>query len=211
MAQIIDGGGFMFDALAYGQAHPGTQGFLARQFEQTTNVLTDAGAAFMAQARDMYERLSGSTAARMLRAAGRSIRNFWQVDEIRPLREIGELQVAPPSMQRWIMAEPTVRALFHKQRLDGYSDTYVDVDPQGIGEDHYDYRRVMDGILVVNEDPESEGPEWTATSYLDELLPDDRDLSIEEQIDILQTWEFAKDAIRRNREDPTSRYNADLL
>lgn len=210
MAQFLDGGSMVFDALAYGQQHPGTQSFLAQQFETASNTLTDAGAMFMSQAREMYERLSSSTAARKLRAVTRSIRSYWQIDEIRALRTIDQLQNAAPRMQRWIMAEPTVRALHLQQRVDGYSDTYFDIDPQGIGETHYDFRRAMDGIVVVNEDAKANEPEWTADSYLDDLLPDDDHLSLEEQVEIFETWEFAKAAIIANREDPTSRYNADL-
>ena len=164
----------------------------------------------MSQARDMYERMSGSQAARMLRAVSRSVRNFWQIDDIRVLTDIDQFQHAAPKMQRWIMAEPTVRTLYHKQRLDGYSESYVDIDPQGIGESHYDYRRAMDGIVVVNEDAKGNDPEYVADNYMDELLPEDADLTLEEQSDILLAWEHAKAHILRRKEDPTSRFNADL-
>lgn len=208
MAQIYDGGGMMFDALAYGQPHHSTQQFLANQFENMTHTLQNAGQAFIEQAQQTYEALSGSNAMRVLRAAGRAIRNAWQLDEIRPLMDIGQLQHAPLTMQRWLMAEPTTRKLYHQQRIDGYSDTYFDVHPKDVGEDHYDYRRAMDGLLVVDEDDESGA--WTATTYIDELLPDDQELELDQQVDIQQAWAYLRAKIADGKDDPTSRYNSEM-
>lgn len=211
MAQIIEGGSLMFDSLAYGRQHPGTVQFLASQFEQATNFLTNAGQQFMTGARDFYERLAGSNAARMLRAAGRSIRSMWQLDEIRALQTVGDFQQAPLAMQRWIMAEPTVRQYFLDQRCDGYSDTYIDIDPGKVGPDHYDYRRATDGLVFIDEKPDEHGEfGWHATTYMEELLPDDVELTLEEQLDIHQTWQWVKSLMKQGNEDPTSRFNADL-
>ena len=211
MAHFIDGGTLMFDSLLYGRPHPSTQQFLASQFQQLSSNLTTAGQRFMESAAEVFEKLAGSEAERVLRAVGRNIRSMWQLDEIRMLSTIGELQTAPLTMQRWIMAEPMVRQMYHDQRVDGYSESYVDVHPGDIGESHYDYRRVMDGVLVDDEEPDNNGdPSWHATTYIEELLPEDRDLLLEEQVDILQTWEHVRAAIKRGKEDPTSRFNADL-
>ena len=116
MVQIVDGGSLTFDSLIYGPPHPGTQQFLSNQIQTVSTHLTDAGRQFMAGVNDMYERMSGSTAVRMLRAAGRSIRSMWQLDEIRALQTIGEFQNSPLVMQRWVMAEPTIRQMYQAQR-----------------------------------------------------------------------------------------------
>ncbi len=208
MAQFHDGGGIVFDALAYSQPHASTLRFLTSQFENATSALMNAGQAFVEQARQAFEQISGSHAMRTLRAAGRAIRNAWQLDEIRPMRDIGEFQHALPIMQRWIMAEPTTRKLYHQQRIDGYSDSYVDLEPGRIGEEHYDYRRVMDGILVVQETDDEEATTWTATTYMEELLPDDVDLELDQQMDILKAWDWLRAHIAQRGDDPTSRYNA---
>jgi hypothetical protein len=206
MAQILEGGSLTFDSLAYGRPHPGTQQFLTAQLDRATNYLTSAGQQFMAGVHDLYDRLSGSTAARMLRAAGRGIRSMWQLDEIRAVQTIGDFQHAPPMMQRWIMADPMLRAMYIDQRIDGYSETYVDVDPGKVGEAHYDYRRATDGLIFDN--PDDDG--WTATTYFEELLPDDVELTLEEQVDIQNTWAWMREVIKQGKEDPTSRFNADL-
>lgn len=211
MANIYDGGSVMFDALAYGKPHPSTMQFLANQFENMTSAMQNAGQQFFESARNMYEQFSGSHAMRVVRAAGRAVRAAWQLDEIRALQDIGEFQHAPLAMQRWIMAEPTTRQLYQQQRIDGYSETYFDHDPGTLGHDHYDYRRVMNGILVVDEsdeNPDNHG--WTATTYFDELLPDEDELSHPEQLDILHAWDHLRAKIAAKGEDPTSRYNAEM-
>lgn len=211
MAQIIDGGDLMFESLMYGRAHPGTVQFIQNQLDFASSALSDAGRRFTEQAHQMYAHLESSNAMRAIRAVGRSIRSLWQLDEIRPLTDIGLLQHAPLCMQRYIMAQPQARSLFHQQRLDGYSDTYVDLHPGAIGEEHYDYRRVMDGMVVVQETPDAEGNfDYTATTYFDELLPDDIELSLDEQMDVIESWQHLQSYLERGKEDPTSKFNADM-
>ena len=211
MAQIIDGGTLTFDALVYGKMHSGTQNFLASKVQDMTYGLTDAGRRFMSGAQDLYERVSGSEAARMLRAAGRAVSNVWRADDIRTLIDIGSIQHAGLQMQRWIMAEPTIRSLYHKEQVDGYSDTYVDMHPGVVGESHYDYRRAMDGLVMVAEEEDEEGEfGWSATTYFEDLYEDDNDLDLEEQLDIQDTWRALREHILRKGDDPTSKFNAAL-
>ena len=200
-----------FNSLAYGTPHPGTMSFLSQQFENASTALTTAGQRFMENARTLYERISGSDAMRAMRVAGRAIRSMWQLDEVRPLYSMEELQTAPLTMQRWIMAEPMLRKEYINQRVDGYSDTYHDVHQGDVGEAHYDYRRVMDGMIVVDDKPDSDGEYgWTATTYFDDLLPDDSELLLEEKVDILETWTAVRAALKAGKQDPTSRYGAML-
>lgn len=205
MTMILEGDASHFDALIYSKPHPGTVNFLQQQMETASHNLTQAGAAFMQSVNAAYDWVNFSAAANLARAVGRKVRGIWQNDEIRALVEIAQLQHAPLKMQRWIMAEPTIRTLYHKQQCDGYSDTYVDREPGLIGDQHYDYRRVMDGMIVDSSDGD-----WQATTYMEDLLPDDMDLQLDEQNDILTTWEFIRDAARRKKEDPTSKYNSNL-
>jgi hypothetical protein len=205
MAKLLAGGGDTFDALAYGRPHPGTMQFLEAQLNTATQHLTQAGQSFMATAHDLWERTNGSTAMRVMRAAARAARSLWDSDEIKALLEIGQLQHAPPTMQRWIMAEPTIRKLYHNQACDGYEGTYVDMHPKDIGEGHYDYRRVMDGVVVLDEDGG-----WHSDQWAEELLPDDTDLPLEDQVDILDTWAAIKSHVVHGKEDPTSKWNSTL-
>lgn len=94
-----------------------------------------------------------------------------------------QLQEANITMQRWIMANPNIRKLYLNQNIDGYSSTYKNITGNTIGENDYNYRRVMDSILVSTDDDY-----WRVTNYLDELLPNDRELNHYEKTKIISTW-----------------------
>lgn len=205
MAMVLDGGAGLFDSLIYGQGHPGTQQFIQSQLDFNPSALTEAGHRFYSGARELYDRIAGSEAMRVARAAKRAVGSIWQSDEIRVLTTIDEMQWAPLTMQRWIMAEPTVREMYKEQRIEGYQGSYVDpFADQGVGEDHYDWRRVNNGIVTETEDG------WQSTTYFEELLPDDVELDMDLQVDIMDTWENVLKIIRKGGDDPTSRWNASL-
>lgn len=204
MANVIIGDSGTFNAAAFGVQDWRAQEFLAQQYDSLSSQLTESGKAFFAGAKEVFEQLSGSQAMRLARAAARKVRSLWNCDEIQRILEIGVMQHAPPTMQRWIMAEPTVRKMYQEQRVDGYGETYQDMHKGDIGENHYDYRRVMNGIVV-----EDEHGNFTAPTFFDELL-DEPELTIEEQVDILDTWTALKAFLRKGNEDPTSKWAADL-
>jgi hypothetical protein len=205
MAQIISGDNATFNALVYGQIHPGTQQFLYNQYQNPTTILTQAGQQFIDYGRQLHQQLAESRTAQYVAAVQRAVGSIWQADSIRYLETIGELQWAPLSMQRLIMAEPTVRGLYHQQRVEGYSGSYRDDYPDDVGVNHYDYRRATNGLVQWD----SEG-NWSATTYFDDLEPGDRDLTLLEQVDIECTWAQVRAHLRRGKEDPTSRWNASL-
>ena len=98
-----------FNALCYGQKNVGTLQYLERQVENISNTLTDAGRSFFANSQQLWNQYNGSEALRLARAAARKVGSLFQRDEIRVLYGIGEIQTAPLSMQRYIMAEPPTR------------------------------------------------------------------------------------------------------
>ena len=208
MVQIVDGGSMTFDALMYGGVNPGTLNFLSSQFQDPSNVILSAGQQFVERAAEMFDRFNGSQALRTMKAVARGVRSLWQLDEIRPLTTVGQVQFAPITMQRWVMAEPTIRQLYHNNACDGYSDTYVDMYPGDIGENHYDYRRAVNGLVV--DQPDDAEYEWLAVTYLDDLVEGDSPLTLEEQIDIQDTWRFLKGHLSHSKEDPTSIYCNDI-
>lgn len=207
MAQILDiGGDYVFDALVYGEQHPGTMQYLQQQAYDWSSSVGNSASRFAQETREFYDRYFGQTAQRMLRAAKRAVGTVWQVNEIRPISTMEDFQSAPPIMQRYIMAEPTVRKMFIKQQIEGYDEKYQDPFPNDTwGPDQYDYRRVTNGIVEFREDDS-----WYSNTYMEELLPDDRELVHEEQLDILNTWENVVDLVRKGEEDPTSRFGSYL-
>lgn len=206
MANFYTGGIDMFNARVYSENHPNTVNFIENQFQNASHAIATAGQQFMAQARERYETFNGSDAMRMARAAVRQLSSHWDRNVIRPLVNVPQLQQAPIVMQRYLMAEPTTRRAYHRQQCDGYSETYYDVQPGAVGEDHYDYRRVMNGMLQ----DEGDDDDWCYVEYLDDLHEGDRELHFEEQIDIRRSWVHQLDAMLAKGDDPTSPWNSAL-
>lgn len=210
MVDIVYGDDSTFSALSFGVPHHGTVSYLTQRFHQAGEVLGQLGTDLYQRAADLYERYSSEDAIRLAQAALRRVQTAWQPDIVYSMCQIAQFQHAQPTMVRWLMANPTVRQMYHRNEVDGYSDFYVDAEPGAVGEDHYDYRRAMDGLVVLNENPADDEPEWYADIYFDELLPDDGDLTIEDQSFIQNSWENLCSYLAEGEDDPTSRYNAKL-
>lgn len=210
MINIVQGGNAAFNAMMFGPPDPMLHQYLANQFTSPANNLTDYGRALFDQGRQLFERFNGENAMRYLRAIGRAANAVWQSDAIRPLSAIGELQWAPPTMQRWIMAEPGTRKMYHEQRLDGFSHHYRDMDPSSVGQAHYDYRRATQGLVQFDETDEPDTPEWSATTYFDDLEEGDTELTLAEQVIIQNTWDWLRYHRKYGKEDPTDRFNASI-
>ncbi len=199
--EVIDGGPDMFNMLSYREKHPSTLAFIQSQFENISHTLTEAGKQFYNGMQSVFDSANSSEAMRKARLAMQKVANAFQPDIIRSIFELNDLQSAQYTMQRWIMSEPTLRQMYHEQRCDGYSESYVDRFPGQVGENHYDYRRVMYGM--VQDDQEHD---WKSTFYLDELFEGDRELNFDEQVDILNTWDVVRSYLSKGQDDPTSQF-----
>jgi hypothetical protein len=189
MAQIIQGGVEAFDLMLYPDQHPRNDQYIQAQFDLSNPIyqaLNDFGRQFMLKSKETYENLQNSEALRIARAAIRQTKNLFKADTILELKTLEELQAAQPTMQRWLMSNPTIRELYLQQRCHGFKDTYHDPNPEGLRATDYNWRRVMTGVVE-----ETEGGDWTTTQYLEELLPDDVELTHDQKVDILSTWDVA--------------------
>ncbi len=200
---VVHAGTIGFDALLYPEQNSSNMAFIQQQFQNFSTSLTDAGRQFMEGAKAIYEQINNSEAVLLARNAIRAVKGLMNPNVIQPITTYEDFQIAQPVMQRYIMANVNIRQLFFDQRCDGYSDTYVDIDPGKIGEDHYDYRRVMNGIGVETED------DFVFTYYPDELREGDRELNIHEQVDILTTWQVMN-MFMQEKKDPTNIYGGKI-
>lgn len=203
---IISGGLGAFDALVYGEQNPVNQGYFARSLEQfpALQTVSDVGRHFIDSAKAAYEAFNGSEAMQLIRAATRQAVALFQPEIIKSIFDIADFQTASLTMQRWVMANPVVRQSYFDQRCEGYADTYTDVDPGKIRDEHYDYRRVMHGVVQLEDDS------WQAKFYMENLRTGDRDLTTADKVDILQTWKMVEMFIKAGESDPTSPYNSML-
>lgn len=187
-----------WSAAVYGETNPSTAAFLANQFNNFSNVVTDAGRKFYQAGLDAFNHFNGSEAMRFARKVVSAINGAFDTPYIHEYQTLEQMQNASTLMQRWVMANPTIRGLYHRQLCDGYSETYTDVAPGCIGDQHYDYRVATQGLINYGED---DG--WKTTIYFEELKEGDRDLLLEEQVAIQHTWS-ALEALAALGEDPTS-------
>lgn len=212
MAEVVYGGNAAVQALLYGDVHPGTQHFFESQRGHALSGLTQTAQRFAHEAVERFGFMASERTQRLIRDVRRAANWVWHGDYIRPLRTVDELQFASPTMIRYIMAEPTVRQMYHDQQLAGYDDHYVDLQPKATGEELYEYRQVMQDIVVVDEDEHGNPIGWHADHFMEDVLEDGSvdELSFDEQMDIQQTWAHTLSAIKARRQDPTSTYGASL-
>lgn len=195
------------DALIYGEPHPNTVNYLFQQAQQFQQVIGNAVGNFFTDAAAIFNQFNGEEALRHIRQTVRQVGNAFRSDYIRELKTMSELQTAMPLMQRYIMANPTIRDLYHRQMCDGYSDTYIDMYPTDIGEAHYDYRRVVNGVVFTESKYGMEVPDdvgWISVEYLDRLTDGDRELDLGEQTAVMTTWDYVEIAAGKREIDPTS-------
>lgn len=206
MANFVTGGRDMFNAAMYGVAHQDTAQFFESRRSTFNEVLMPIARQFHTEMNNIYRGYDESTAVRLAKAAVRKVQGMFRPNGISVCSEIGHFQQANTEMQRWIMAAPDMRKLYHVQQCHGYDGTYTDHDPDAKpGWHHYDYRRATDGIYI----PDAHGG-MTVTNWHEELLPGDRDLELEEQVHIQETWGHLSHFLRRKVEDPTDPLNGHL-
>ncbi len=198
MAQVVMGGVNGLDYLLNPNFNPINMQYFQNSINSISGRFNEVGTQFMSQAQQLYDKVYSSSAIQaarnMIKQFGNSLSNN---EFVYPMKSLQDFKEASFVMQRWIMANPNIRELYHAQQCDGYSNTYIDMDPRDVGEFHYDYRRVMDGIVVDYKDG------WEAVQYLDTLREGDRDLTLDEQVDILDTWSILDAFIKKGKEDPT--------
>lgn len=197
---------YAFDAIVYGEKHPANLEFFRQQTQNITSTMQDAGKSFFSNLSELNERFNGSEAMRLGKAAIRAAKSIFQPNIISSIFDIGGMQQAPTVMQRWIMANPTVRELYHNQGCDGYADSYTDHHPGTIGESHYDYRRATEGMVQIDEANDA----WFVKLYPDDLYEGDKNLSHDEKVDIFNTWDIIEMFVNAGKVDPTSVTNSNL-
>lgn len=173
--------------------------YLQYQMQNMGHVLGDMGGGLYETLTNSYEYVTDS-----LRRY--SIRNELEREGVVELDYYFEdinsfegLQNANMVMQRWIMAEPLVKKTYLDQNLDGYGGEYVNVSGDTYGEEDYDYRRVTNNMVMVDEVTGKE----SLITYIDELIPGDKELDFYDQTHILETWKTIRHIMKTSKHDFT--------
>jgi hypothetical protein len=187
--------------------------YLQSQFDTGSAAFAGMGVGFMETARSAWERFGNSDAFRRAKAAVRMVAHMWQRDEIRSIWEMGAFQQAPLSMQRYLIANPVVREMYNEQRLDGWSETYVDMYPGKKGWGHYDYQMAVHGRVqtpAAKDEDGQDAEDFHVEFFFDEPVEGDRYLTLLEQHDMFKCWDAMNALIADGGEDPTSPYASKL-
>lgn len=207
---VVKGGSAAYRALVFGPQNQSNQSFFDSQVASVVNAGNEFGQAFANRVLEIRETFNNSAAVQLAKAALNRTRGIFSPNVVKTLTEVPDMQNAKSVMQRWMMANPEVRTLYQQQRCDGFSDSYVDLQPGKIGENHYDFRRVMDGMVQESEDG------FFIDMYAEQILPEDEDFDFDEQKAVLRTWLSLKHAIAlahkdpEKHRDPTSAWNNSL-
>lgn len=205
MARIVDLSGPSFDFVLYGDKGNHVQNYLQQQIASFGPVLNEFGNRMYTALNNTYNFVT-DVATNMFAMSELTNQGLVEnTNEICYYDSWEGLRYANPTMQRWIMANPSIRTPYLNNNAEGYGDEYNNYFGDDIGEEHYDYRRVMNGILVHGKDDVSR-----ATSYVEDLLPWDRELTFWEQERVLSTWSTI-DWIMENHEFDFSNSSSDEM
>lgn len=197
MSGFAVSGGDIIDVFAGGHLSNNTVNWLGQRNESIMSTVTTAAQNFFQQAQTLYSMVSSSDAMMLMRNMKAKAENTWAFDIV-PIRNVAELQTANPYMQRWIMAQPDLRQRYLNQEVEGYGESYVNHHGDTFGEAHYDYRRVMDGVMTYDD------TQYGFKHYMEATPPEERELTLFEKVDILRTWQTVQQALDDQEEDPTS-------
>jgi hypothetical protein len=197
-ATVMNHGAAGFNAILYGDKNPMINNYILNNIASIQNVVTDAGNSFLESAKALYNRFNSDEAINLTKSIIRNAKNLFVSDVIREIIDIDKLIAATPMMQRFNMANPILRDLYLHNKIDGYSDSYVNIHGNAIGETHHDYRMVMDGVPVDTDYG------WKINFYPDEQIENDVVIGHHEKVSILNTWETITTILETSSIDPTS-------
>lgn len=208
MANFHSGGTMGFDAGVYIPPPPDTVSYL----QQTANNFHGRLDGFAA---NMYQSMADKIAsfnyenlAYMAQAVYRMADGLWLDNRIQPLQQIGHFQNAPQSMVRWLMAEPTIRQLYHNGEAEGYGENYIDRCPNDIGETHHDWQIVNDGVFDTEDDMDVTNEYFYDSNP--QYDPEFDELNIHDVTNIMSSWKHMAAFAKAKRDDPTSKWNGRL-
>jgi len=191
-------GNDLIDVFAGGHLDPGALAYFDQRSQELQQSVTGQAAQFFQQARHLYQIISATDATQILRNLQGKVDAVWDQNTIRLMNTLSQMQTANPIMQRWIMAQPDLRKMYLNNEVEGYGESYVNYHGDAVGRAHYDYRQVIEGMVM----PTADG--YTVTHFIEERSEDETPLTLHQKADILNTWQMVKHYLDEADEDPTS-------
>lgn len=214
MVAFVAGGTDLFNQMVFGQPSQNDIAFFNNNFQNFMNANATnghtSGTAFFNAIKDNIRLPDFNRLKEYANRVTKKLSGIWADDTvIMELPTLVDLQFPNRNMIRWMMANPTVRKLYHANQCEGYGDKYIDLQPGVIGEQHFDYQCVTQGMPIYDE--EEENIVWpTYCETFDEPENSVNQLTISEKADIIDSWTHMDYWLKRKQEDPTSQYSAML-
>jgi len=209
---FIPGGYDAMDAVLGHRPQESTLQYFDNQYQNMMVAAQQVGNSALQQiyqiAQQTYNYVMDTRPWEIAEALTRQATHMFNPNAIRSLATLADLQTAKPVMQRWIMANPEVREMYHNSQIDGYSATYEDAQPGMIGVNHYDWRLATTGMVEHNVVDDQ--PSWASTTYVEELIEGDTALSFQDKCDIKISWAACQHFMQTQQYDPTSVWNNKL-
>lgn len=188
----------LMDIAAGGHLDSHTSNWLQDRTYNLMQNVSSTTAGWFNKARTFYQTISESDALQALRNLTAKADTSWMGNNIHYCNSIEQIQTANPIMQRYIMAEPRLRDLYLNDSVEGYAGSYTNYHGTAVGVNHYDYRRVMDGMGIVTDTH----LEWN--DFYEIVPEEDKELSLFEKVDIIRTWNLVNRELDAHEMDPTS-------
>lgn len=207
----IGGGYAVANAIAFGMPDVQTQNFYAQRLNNLVSMGATAGftQSFLDSAVNVVASLNVNNIIDKATAVINKIKGFFRPNVISQLRTLEDFQVAGSVMQNLLMVEPSIRARYQEQRLNGYRDSYVDPFPNLKTEQHPDYRDVMTGIVQSD----SEGQTFTMQYFHNRTPGDDSEQykhTSTQKFGVVDSWATLREFMAAGGKDPTDQWNGDL-
>jgi len=196
MIQIntVQGGETAFNALLYPPPTQSTLDYFRSNIEQAMQYIGDKSSQYIDMAKSLYDKYNSDAVLNASKAILFGAGQHFNQDMIYPLN-YDNMGTANLMMQRYIMAQPDVSVLYNKNMCYGFQNTYLDLEPDNVGPERYDYRRVMDGVVQFDTD----------TAYVMHYSQNDEseELGYFDKFAVLKTWDEVARLIADDI-DPTS-------
>lgn len=204
MPQILFGDADTAVAGLFGQQTNSFKEYLHNSLNNYTAQIAPHAAGIVEAVTTRFAEQMSTGAQRKIEAFRNKVAATWQADMVKVLGDVGQIQQAPDSMVRWVMAQPDIRQHFIEGRCEGYGDRYVDNNPGGVGLNHYDYRVATSGVVMQEDDA------FVVRNHYEHLYEEERELTLLEKNAIQVTWETMCASMETDITDPTSEWNAVL-
>jgi hypothetical protein len=204
MASVFYGGEAELNLFTAGEPHPSMMQYVREQAQVINSYIQRTGNQFAQGVVDAYQTFYSDEAIHRARVGISRVKSYFQEDRVVALTSIYDIQQASPVMQRYIMAEPTLAKMYDQGRCEGYG--MANPFPNQYGEDNYNYRRVMNGMIqTAPSDEDHKDGSWKVEIYIEELMEGDRELILPEQTAIGHTWKTVRYSLANSMHDPSSK------